>query len=223
MNSAPLAYWEPGSEERQLRVFISHRYGDDSALYAEVIQAVERNGFSVQDISLSAEQYMAGPRGGKLSRLEVQAGVAARIYTCDLLIAPSRPAVSRSEWVTWEVQIAAVGYGVPILFVNQKRDQQRKTALVAQVEELGLPHRVCNRETSEIARNVAELVSARPTWAMRQGETDQHLRFRGPPLKARDEVLKRFPFQPRLATPDAPPPPAKRTLWQMLAGRDHHA
>lgn len=222
MDSAPLAYWEPGSEERQLRIFISHRYGDDSALYAEVIQAVERNGFSVQDISLSAEQYLSGPRGGKLSKLEVQAEVAARIYTSDVLIAPSRPAVSRSEWVTWEVQLAAIGYGVPILFVNQKRDQQRKTALVAQVEDLSLPYRVCNRVTSEIARGVAELVNARPTWSMRQEETDRHVRFRGPPLKARDEVLKRFPFQPRLPTPAEPFASPKKTFWQFLAGRDAH-
>lgn len=222
MNSAPLAYWEPGSEERRLRVFISHRYGDDEALYDEVIDALNRNGFSVQDISLSANQYMAGPRGGKLPKLEVQATVAARIYTSDVLIAPSRPAVSRSEWVSWEVRLAAVGYGVPILFVNHRRDQQRKTSLVAQVEDLGLPHGVCNRATSEIARGVAELVNARPTWSMRQGESDQRLRFRGPPLQARDEVLKRFPFQARLLSPPEPLAHQKKGFWRFLGGRDQH-
>jgi len=217
-----LEYWSPGSEERQLRIFISHRYGKDETLYDGVIRALSDN-FSVQDISLSANQYMAGPRGGELPKLEVQAEVAARIYTSDVLIAPSRVGASLSKWVTWEVQLAAVGYGVPILFVNERKDQKLKTSLVSQVRQLDLAHSVCNREVTEIARGVAGLVDARPTWAMRQEETDQHLRFRGPPLQARDEVLKRFPFQPRLAPTDDESPPQKRNLWRFFSGRDQHA
>ncbi len=213
MSVAPLTYWEPGSEERQLRIFISHRFGDDGALYSDVIAAVERNGFSVQDVSLSAKQYMKGPRGGKLSKLEVKASVAARIYTSDVLIAPSRPAVTRSDWVTWEVQLAAVGYGVPILFVNQGASQKRRTALVAQVHDLGLPYRVCNRNIQDISRKVAELVDARPTWSVRQTEADKAFRFRGPPEKARDDVLTRFPFQARLRSAAEPPESPKRGFW----------
>src|SRR5688572_28850437 len=103
MTMTPFEYWRPGAgEERQLRVFISHRYGDDQALYDEVLAALHRNGFSVQDVSLSAAQVLAGPRGGRLPALEVQSEIAARIYTSDVIIAPSRPAVTRSQWVTRE-------------------------------------------------------------------------------------------------------------------------
>ena len=35
MTSTPLSYWEPGSEERKLRIFISHRYEHDETLYDE--------------------------------------------------------------------------------------------------------------------------------------------------------------------------------------------
>ena len=171
MTTAPLQYWRPGAEERSLRVFISHRWGQDVALYSNVIDALNRSGFSVQDLSLAASKLMEGPRGGKLPKLEIQAVVAARIYTSDVIIAPSRPGVSRSAWVTWEVQLAAVGYGIPIVFVNP-RNYQRQTSLVSQVKALDLPHRVCGPSTPEIVRNVTALVDARPTWTMRQEEPD---------------------------------------------------
>ena len=221
MTTAPLTYWTPGSEERRLRIFISHRFGHDEALYYEVISSLNRSGFSVQDMSLSAKQIMAGPKGGALPKLEIQAQVAARIYTSDVMIAPSAAGVSRSDWVTWEVQLAAVGYSIPILFVN-KRGQKLKTSLVKQVEALELAHAVCDPDASKITANVIRLVEGRPYWAMRQEETDQTIRFRGPPRSARDNVLRKFPFQPRLVDPDPLPPPPKRGFWGFLSGRDQH-
>lgn len=219
MATAPFEYWQPGSEERQLRIFISHRFGKDQDLYDQVIRALESNGFSVQDMSLSVEQVMAGPRGGDLPKLNIQAEIAARIYTSDALIAPSRPAVTRSQWVSWEVQLAAIGYGLPILFVNE-RGQQRRTRLVSEVANLELPHSVSERSSQAIVEKLIKLINGRPTWAMRQDETDTNLRFRGPPAFARADVLKRFPFHPRL-------PPvefarsAKRGFWSFLSGDRH--
>lgn len=215
MTTAPFEYWQPGSEERQLRIFISHRFGKDQELYDQVIRALESNRFSVQDMSLSAERAMSGPRGGELPKLTIQAEIAARIYTSDALIAPSRPAVSRSQWVSWEVQLAAIGYGLPILFVNEK-GQQRSTRLVSEVADLGLPHDVCERSSQAIVERLIKLINGRPNWAMRQEETDANLRFRGPPAFARDEVLKRFPFHPRL--PPVSFEPTKRGFWSFLAG-----
>jgi hypothetical protein len=218
MTTAPFEYWQPGSEERQLRIFISHRFGKDQELYDQVIRALESNRFSVQDMSLSAEKAMSGPRGGDLPKLEVQAAIAARIYTSDAVIAPSRPAVTRSNWVSWEVQLAAIGYGLPILFVNEK-GQQRSTRLVSEVADLDLPHDVCERSSQAIVEKLIRLINGRPTWAMRQEETDANMRFRGPPAFARDDVLKRFPFHPRLP-PVSYGPTAKRGFWSFLGG-DH--
>ncbi|MDZ4690118.1 TIR domain-containing protein [Terricaulis sp.] len=216
MTSGAFEYWQPGSEERQLRIFVSHRYGKDQALYDEVIRALESNGFSVQDMSLSADQIMAGPRGGDLPKLKIQGEIAARIYTSDALIAPSRPAVTRSQWVSWEVQLAAIGYGLPILFVNEK-EQQRRTRLVSEVADLGLPHAVCARSTQAIVERLISLIEGRPTWGMRQEETEKTIKFRGPPAEIRNEVLKRFPFHPRL--PPAPyEPRARRGFWSFLSG-----
>lgn len=220
MTTTPFEYWHPGTdEERQLRVFISHRYVGDQTLYDKVIAAMDKNGFSVQDISLSEREALSGPRGGKLPTMSVQAEIAARIYTSDIVIAPSRPAVSRSQWVTWEVQLAAIGYGIPILFVNQP-NQTRRTKLVAEIAELGLAHRACNPVVAEIARNVAELAqNSRPNWAMRRDEADASLRFRGPTRAALDEVLRKHPFRPRLAPIETHQLPPKRPLWSLFTPR----
>ncbi len=205
-------YWRPGDEERRLRIFISHRFDKDQELYDSAIDALNSNGFAVQDMSLSSERAVSGPQGGRVPRLRIRAEVAARIYTSDVVITPSRPAVTRSEWVTWEVELAAVGYGVPILFVNQK-GQQLHAQLVAQINALGLPHHVCDPTIPEIVQGVIGLVDGRPKWAMRQEETEPALAFRGPPTAARNEVLKRYPFQPRLTPFDLDPPRPKRKLW----------
>jgi hypothetical protein len=214
MNTTPLSYWKPGDEERRLRIFISHRYDRDETLYNEVIAALNREGFAVQDVSLSVSQVKSGPRGGDLPKLEIQAEIAARIYTSDILIAPSRVGAGRSEWVTWEVQLAAVGYAIPILFVDQGEDQQRRAALVSEVREVGLPHAVCNPLTHEIVRNVIDLVGGRPKWAMREKEDDDRLiRYRGPLPSARNDVLTKFPFEARLPRVDAEPSKPKGGLW----------
>ena len=206
-------YWRPGSEERRLRLFISHRFGKDETLYDEVVRALDSNGHAVQDMSLSASKAIAGPRGGDLPELSIQAEIAARIYTSDVLVAPSRVGAGQSEWVSWEVQMAAVGYGIPILFVNHE-GQKYKSRLVSEIEALGLPHKVADPTTPAIVQGIVALISGRLTWAMRQEETEGAIRFRGPPAAARSNVLKTFPFQPRLATLDpSAPAGAKKGIW----------
>lgn len=120
-------------------------------------------------------------------------------------------ATGRSPWLTWEVQTATICYGVPILFVRE-RGQQRSTQLVSDVATLGLPHRVCDPDKHVIARNVAELVSVRPTWGVRTAEADANLRFRGPTRGALDAVMKQSPYHPRLANYEPAPEPRKRGI-----------
>ena len=196
MNTAPLWYWDPKRDgHRRWRIFISHRHQTDRALYDDVLQTLMRQGHAVQDMSLPENKTISGPKGGQLPAMEIQAQVAARIYTSDLLVAPSRPGATRSEWVTWEVQLAAVGYGVPVLFVREP-DLTYNTSLVAEMAKLGLTHAVAERNTQDIVRKAVDLSPARPRWAMRLEEPDQGLAFRGPPQQARDKIMAQFPFQP---------------------------
>jgi len=115
--------------------------------------------------------------------------------------------------VTWEVQLAAIGYAVPILFVDHDEDQQRRTALVSEVAALGLPHAVCGRDAREIVPNVIRLVGGRPNWTVREREDDTVIRYRGPPASARDDVLKKFPFEARLRPVDLEPTKPKGGFW----------
>jgi hypothetical protein len=217
MTQSTIEYWKPGDgEERCIRIFVSHRWDSDGALYNDVIRTLHQQGFAVQDMSLSAQQVMTGPRGGDLPKLTIQAEVAARIYTSDILIAPSRPGAGRSQWVTWEVQLALVAYGIPVLFVDFA-NQQRRARLVSEAEAIGAKHAVCSPTATQIARGVAELVG-HPDWGVRQAEQDKAIRFRGPLAAQRDDVLKRFPFQARLPDVDLPPP-QKRGLWGFITGK----
>lgn len=196
MSTAPLSFWDPKRDgHRRWRIFISHRHKADRALYDDVLQTLKRQGHSVQDMSLPEENSLSGPRGGQLPEMEIQAQVAARIYTSDLLVAPSRPGATRSEWVTWEVQLAAVGYGVPVLFVSEP-DMVYTSSLVSEMARLGLRHSVAGRNTQDIVRKAVELAPSRPKWGMRLSESDQALAFRGPPQQARDKIMAQFPFQP---------------------------
>lgn len=213
--TTPLQYWKPGDEERQLRVFISHRYGDDRALYDGVIDALNREVVSVQDVSLTEDQRRQGPQGGRLPRLTIQAEIAARIYSSDVFIAPARVAAGRAPWLTWEIQLAAVGYGLPILFVKQ-RGQIRSTQLVADVAKLELPHRVCDPDRTQIVRGVTDLVSARPRWGVRMEETDEGLRFRGPTRAALDAVMKVEPYHPKFANLGLPVTPKKHGIFRIF-------
>jgi len=192
-------YWEPGSEERYIRIFMSHRWGLDRELYGQVLTQLRSQGHRIEDVSLTEQQKLAGSRGGDVPDLKIQAEVAARIFTSDVVIVASRPGITRSDWVMWELRIAAIGYGVPILFLDFD-NQQRRAAIVAEVSALGLEHDVCRPVVTEIVPHVIKLVGGRPKWGMRLIESDPNLRFRGPPLL--DGIAKRIPY--RAALPEAP-------------------
>ncbi|MFZ4121601.1 MAG: TIR domain-containing protein [Caulobacterales bacterium] len=217
MTSEPFVYWKPGDEERQIRVFISHRYDRDKQVYDDVLHALRAERHVVQDISLTAADKLTGPRGGPRPDLEIQAEIAARIYTSDLLIASSRPGTGTSEWLSWEVGLAAIGYGVPVLFVKE-HDMTYQTKLVREIAGMGLPHRVAERRTDDIVRKAVELIDGRPDWGVRFEEEGPKVRFRGPTQTARDSVREKLPFTPRLprlaSTHDQ-----KSSIWNRLTGK----
>ncbi|WP_228126711.1 TIR domain-containing protein [Candidatus Viadribacter manganicus] len=191
------AYWKPGSEERYIRIFMSHRWGQDRELYEQVLAKLRSQGHCIDDVSLNERQQIAGPRGGDVPDLNVQAEVAARIFTADIVIVASRPGITRSEWVMWELRVAAIGYAVPILFLDFD-NQQRRAAIVTEIAGLGLQHDVCQPVVTEIVPRVIKLVGGRPKWGMRLQEADPNLRFRGPPLLS--AINKKLPY--RAALPD---------------------
>jgi hypothetical protein len=198
MTAGALSYWRRGEEDRQIRVFVSHRHGDNKALYDQVIALLEQQGHRIQDLSVTEEMLIGGPKGGQLPDIHVQAEIAARIYTADLMIAPARPATTRADWLVWEITLAAVGYGVPVVFVSEPNSKY-KTSIVSEIAKWGLPHAVCAQDSSKIVRNAIDLMQTRPTWNYRDSEEAPTTRFRGPPEAARQKVMRQFPYRPRLS------------------------
>jgi hypothetical protein len=125
MANAHLPFWN-GDEDREIRVFISHRFEADSVLYDEALAKLRSQGHAIQDMSLNVDTLIRGPNGGQRPLLEIKAQVAARIYTSDILMAPARPATTRSEWLSWEIELAAVGYGLPVLEGAVRRNRKQK-------------------------------------------------------------------------------------------------
>jgi hypothetical protein len=200
MDTPPLAYWSPGQEDRHIRIFVSHRYGSDKQLYDAVLSELRSQGHAIQDVSLSEDMRISGPRGGRLPHLQIQAEIAARIYTADLLIAPARPATTRSDWLTWEFQLAAIGYGVPVLFVKEP-NRRYTTQLVSDAAALKLPHAVAEKDAREIVRKAILLIGGRPNWDVRLEEDQAGLRkYRGPVQAMRDKIMRQYPYRASLDT-----------------------
>jgi hypothetical protein len=196
MANAHLPFWN-GDEDREIRVFISHRFEADSVLYDEALAKLRSQGHAIQDMSLNVDTLIRGPNGGQRPLLEIKAQVAARIYTSDILMAPARPATTRSEWLSWEIELAAVGYGLPVLFIKEP-ELENNTRFIAEIRGLNLRHEVAERRPEDIVPKTIRLLGGRPSWKVRFDETESKRVFRGPPPEQLRQVMSVLPYLPRI-------------------------
>jgi len=134
---------------RRLRVFVSHRWKEDGELHR--ILRTDFENFQIEDMSLSEDRRMLGARGGMVDEIRIKRELAARIYASDILIAPStkaalKPRKVRSEgeyveietdWISWEIQIAAICFNIPVLFVDTRVNLKRRNALYNKLKAEG--------------------------------------------------------------------------------------
>ena len=128
----PFAYWKPGSEERYIHIFMSHRWGQDRELYEQVLSKLRSQGHCIDDVSLNERQQIAGPRGGDVAELNVQAEVAARIFTA-------------------EASVSSCFAGSPVELTGQCQ----KLALLNSVQLVGGPNAKLPMANNEKTRAVA--------------------------------------------------------------------
>jgi len=197
MTSATLPYGKAGDDDRRIRVFISHRFEADKTLYDEVLAKLKSQGHGIEDMSLNVERLVKGPQGGRRPILEVKAQIAARIHTSDILLAPARPATTRSQRLSWEIELASVGYGLPVLFIKEP-DIDYSTRFVTEIQGLELSHAIAERRPEDIIQKMLKLIGGRPTWDMRFDEQAPNRKFRGPPPEQLTKVMALHPFQSRL-------------------------
>lgn len=179
---------------RRLRVFISHRWEQHKADYREVQKQLSEKFGKVQDLSITSDRQLKGPRGGNLEQLQLMSEMAARIFSSDIIISPSNVGMGRSRHTQFEIQTAAVAYSVPIIFLRQ-RGQIRSAAFVRQAERLGIRHSVADFENGELISAVQSFVT-------------------------KDTLLKRVPVE-RLATEFAHRGPDPSTLHSVLTNHPY--
>jgi hypothetical protein len=191
---ARLEYWKEG-ERRKLRVFMSHRWDtDDADLYGKIFKHLGEQGFSVQDLSLAQDQKVSGPRGGSVADMKISREIAARIYSSDILLVPSRVGAGLSDWIKWEVELASIAYDIPVLLIDHTNDIQRRS-FVAELNAINARFEVVGAQALEIAYAVATLVFP-PYQAVEVKATAPTRLYRGPRPQILHDVMNRFPYEP---------------------------
>lgn len=189
-----LSYWEKGSG-RKLRVFMSHRWGDDEPLYSSVFDELKNMGFEFEDTSLSKKSGITGPRGGAVNDLKLSREIAALIYSSDVLVAPSRRGAGQSDWVAWEVELAGVCYSIPVLFVDHDNDVERRNFLVSGLRTADARCDVAKPNAYDIAFSISRLVNTTPYKGIIEEAPDDKTLYRGPIQATLKEVMKRHPYR----------------------------
>jgi hypothetical protein len=192
-----LEYWKPGKSYRMLRVFMSHRWvAEDQKLYGDVFTELGKMGLKYQDMSLDRSRKIQGPRGGDVNDFELSRLIAARIFSSDIVIAPSRRGAGQSDWIAWEVELAAIAYSLPVLFVDHDHDVQRRNFLVSSLKAAGATFDVAEPSPYAIAGKAMRLVNPDIFAGVRMPESYERTEiYRGPLQSALTEIMLQYPYQ----------------------------
>ena len=187
---------EPGNP-RQLRIFISHRHDRHESIYTLALEQMKDHFGELQDLSVPEDAQIKGPRGGFLNDIDMRTRLTARIYSSDILIAPSTVAVGISEWTSFEIELAAFAFSLPILFVKEP-DQQKNAALASYVMENCDRCMEVEMMEDSIADAVIQLMAReKPKSQVDVGQFTDELRDRRTPFSgALDDVMSEFPYLP---------------------------
>lgn len=180
---------------RQLRIFISHRWDQHSDVYIEVADEL-RNAFGrFQDLSIPEDKILTSDNGGYLDQFDLRSNIAGRIYSSDLIFCFSNVGMGMSESTHYEIQLAAVAYSVPIIFLRLP-DQQNNARIVRQALDLGIQTEVVNIGTRGLVTAVQKLVTKEMLRCRVALDIDENsnLTYRGPNGKITDRVLREYPF-----------------------------
>lgn len=143
--------------KQPLRVFVSHRWGSDDILRKLIAGYLESNGVDiVTDMSLTPDERVEGPRGGKVDELKIKAEIRNRIAASDLVIVPAHIAASLSRWINWETETAHT-LRKPILFVSDRPDRVRFNAYLRRLKAQNYPVRLAQADRADILESVRQM------------------------------------------------------------------
>lgn len=156
-------------QRRYLRIFVSHRYKEDGYLHQLLTSGLEN--FEIDDLSLIEALRLKGARGGPVEEIRIKREIAARIYASDIVIAPSTKAALKprkirtedgvveveTDWISWEIQVAAICFNIPVLFIDQKLGVQRRNQLYNKLRSEGAKVAACVGTRDEVLKAIDRL------------------------------------------------------------------
>lgn len=168
---------------RKPRIFVSHIWDRHEGFVDKTIETIRSRYADVQDLSVRVSAPESDLGAPTLKSFVLKSRVAARIFSSDLLIAPIGSEVSYSEWVKYEIELAAVAYSIPVILVDS-RDIVRRTSLRNELRDVSDTFLVANGDDDDdLIACVAKLI---PRWFEDTGGFSgkgQNRRRKGLPLK----------------------------------------
>lgn len=149
-STAPESEVESEHAQKGLRIFFSYCYEKNDRDVAVLVERVKRFAELDEDQTVYRDGQFKGPRGGQLSDLNLKRKIADRIRKCDIILCPNTKAISNNKWINWEVELGAIAYNKPVLFVDTKLHRKQNSGLLARLKDAGLNARTCGNDSVEI-------------------------------------------------------------------------
>ena len=112
---------------RRPRIFISHVWGRHDDFADKIKKLINEEFTEVDDLSVYETMPETDTNYKSLENLLLKSKIAARIFASDIVIASIDSAVSQSQWVRSELELAAIAYTKPILLVDDSKLNRRTT------------------------------------------------------------------------------------------------
>ncbi len=135
-----------------LKIFFSHNYEKDDGAVLELVRRVREFASLEEDAdhTIYKNQVFKGPRGGDLPDLKLKRKIADRIRRCHVIMCPNSKTIANNDWINWELEIGAIGFRKPVLFVDTTLDTIRNAGLLTKIREAGLKADKCGNDSTQI-------------------------------------------------------------------------
>lgn len=125
---------EEAVSPKRTQIFVSHRYDEDQSFLTEIRERLGDH-VIIEDDSLTREQMIAGPRGGKAPDYSVKQEICERIRRSDVVLCRNTSSITNNDWISWEIDTAAIALQKPVLFVDDRFDAVRGSSLFTELKK----------------------------------------------------------------------------------------
>lgn len=153
----PVSELDEAVSAQRTQIFVSHRYDEDQAFLAEVRDRLEDH-VVIDDDSLTREQMLAGPRGGRAPDFSVKKEICERIRRSDIVLCRNTPSIINNDWISWEIDTAAIALRKPILFVDDRFDAMKGSSLYTELKKADANVSKCALDGHRMRMEIEKLI-----------------------------------------------------------------